>query len=58
MVKELNGQGLPVRHTTFKKIEISKITALRDTLVYDSDNWSTYSFWLALSSGDVFCFCV
>ena len=31
--------------------------ALCDTLVYDSDNWSTYSFWFALSSG-VFCFCV
>ena len=24
------------------KTEISKMTALRDTLVDDSDNWSTY----------------
>ena len=31
--------------------------ALRDILVYESDNWSTYIFWFALSSG-VFCFCV
>ena len=28
-----------------------------DTLVYESDNWSTLLFWFALSSG-VFCFCV
>ena len=31
--------------------------ALRNTLVYDSENWYNYYFCFALSSG-VFCFCV
>ena len=35
MADKLNGQGLPVR-------QISKMMAIHDTLVYDSDNWSTY----------------
>ena len=26
------------------KIELSKMTEVRDTLVYDSDNWSIYWF--------------
>ena len=36
-------------------ITISKLMAFRDTLVYDSDNWSIFSFWFAFSSA-VFCF--
>ena len=39
------------------KATIFKLMALCGTLVYDSDNCSTYYFWFALSSG-VFCFCV
>ena len=42
MADELNRQGLPVRHTNLIKIEISTMTALRDTLVDASRNWSTY----------------
>ena len=45
MVSELNGQGLSIRHTYCNlniKIEIFKMTALCDNLVYDSDIWSTY----------------
>ena len=49
----VNGQALQ----NLIIIAIFKVMALRDTLVYDSDNWSTYYFWFALSSG-VFCFCV
>ena len=36
MADKLNGQGLPVRHTELIKIEISKMTVLRDTFVDDS----------------------
>ena len=52
--KDLYGE-LAIRNLTI--IAIFKLMALRDTLVYDSDNWSTYYFWFALSSG-VLCFCV
>ena len=34
-----------------------KLMVLHNTLVYDSDKWSTYYFWFALSSG-VFYFCL
>ena len=54
MTNELNVQGLPV----LIKIEIFKMTAFHDILVYDSDNWSTYYFvGLTLSSG-VYYSCV
>ena len=44
MASELNGQGLSIRHTycNLIKIEIFKMTALCDNLVYDSDIWSSY----------------
>ena len=50
MADKLNGQGIKNI-----KIEISKITALRDTLVCDSENRSTYYFGFAPV---VFYFCV
>ena len=51
------GKACPFAMQNLIKIEIFKFMALCDTLVYDSDNWSTYYVWFALSSG-VFCFCV
>ena len=36
------GKACPFAIHNLIKIEISKITVLRDTLVYVSDNWSTY----------------
>ena len=43
MADKLNGQGLPVRYAEpYLKNYISKQTALRDTLVDDSEDWSTY----------------
>ena len=54
----VNEQALPVQfvcHTkTYKNYNFQIDGA---SLVYDSDNWSTYQFWFALSSG-VFCFSV
>ena len=41
MADKVNGQGLPFAYTTLIKMEISNMTALRDTLVVDSENWST-----------------
>ena len=56
MANKLNGQGLPVCHTEPSiKIEISKMTALRDTLVYNSENGSTFCFVLFIG---VFYVCV
>ena len=38
------GKVCPFAIRNLIKIEISKMTALRDTLVYDSDNWSHTQF--------------
>ena len=40
-----NGQALAVHsvcHTKPYKTELQFLMKVRDTLVYDSDNWSTY----------------
>ena len=43
MANEPNGQGCLFAIQNLIKIDISKMTALCDALVYDSDNnWSTY----------------
>ena len=52
------GKACPFSSSAIQNlIIIAQLMTLRDTLVYDSDNWSTYYFWFALSSG-VFCFCL
>ena len=48
------GKACPFSIHNLIKIEM---TVLHNTLVYDSNNWSTYLFGFALSSG-VFCSCV
>ena len=57
--KVLYGERAPCisSHFNTRPCNNRNFQSLRDTLVYDSDNWSTYHFWFALSSG-VFCFCV
>ena len=57
MTDKLNGKAFPLAIQNLIKIEISKIIALRDTLVDDSGNWSTHQFCFVLFIG-VFYVCI